>query len=1594
MSKKFAVATGALCALAFFLAGQRPPWAPARPVAASIPGPALRDAALERSIRAAFVHAPLQFEENVGQTDQRVRYVAGGSNFMLFLTPEEAALRLHTPYVREKKPRQLDSEGQGWADAMSATSVVRLRFAGGNPSPRLTGLDPQPGVINYMRGNDPKRWQKNVPHFARVRYEAIYPGVDAVFYGDRRQMEYDFIVAPGADPGAIRMRLEGAASISLTDDGGMEARTPAGIVSVLPPKLYQNLGDNQEYVAGRYVQLGPDEIGFEVDEYDHNQALVIDPPVNVNQRRIQNRARRTGRGPVKRSSPPDSDPPTGGSVGFSTVLGGTADDSIQAIAIGATPGAVFVAGFTDSPDFPQAGGANSPQDPFGASCMGIATPAFPCGDAFVALFNVSVSPPQLVAVTLIGGSGDDVAWGMALDSQDNPYLVGETNSGDFPTTDTGRLPSLPPAGCFTSGTQRPCHHGFLVVLDTNLSSNLIYGTYLAGSDDDAAYAVAIDDFDDAFVTGSAGANFVDAFNQYSGAGDAFVMGIVTCSTDLDDDCSPFDFYSRYIGGTGTDAGLAIDVDSLGNDAYVGGVTYSTDSDSGQFPTTSNALQTVSDDSQNCGPGSRFSCGDGFVAEVGSDGGDLDYLTFIGGSDADQVNGIASKGVNAIYITGQTRSPDFVPVQISENVNDSGPLQDYAGGIDAFVVKFFPVNSTSIGYATFVGGSGDDIGNGIAFDTSGDVFISGSTTSTDLQTFNALQSFSFGNGSTPTAFLSVIDQDGENFLIQTYYGGSFDNAFNSPPSDAATSIALDTVGNIYLAGRTTSYTNTANFFPGLCLVNQPQFTNNDEQAFADYNGFLAIIIPTTSSSPTSAGASACFTPSPQVQTVQFPDTLQGMSSDPQLVTIVMNQGSGTLANTVTFTGPNAADFTELGSDGCGTVGGGGNTCVFNVIFKPTTATLESATMVVTNNSSGLLCSTPTQCTFDLSGQGLTQATATLAPNPLTFAGTTVAGQQNPTFQIATLTNTTTATATPLNISTIALGGTNAADFAIQPSASTCNAGGQVGFDTSCQIAVSFMPQAAGTRSATLTVTDDAVGGAQTINITGTAVPPPAVISVPPLSLLFSGQGIGTMSTAQTVTITNSAATGAASLTVSGLTFTGANPGDFAATGCAAAVAPGGTCVISVTFTPTVAGARSATLQIASNATNGLQTIAVSGTGLAAPTATPSGAVTFPPQAVNSTSVPMNVSLTNSGGSALSITSVALSGGDAADFAVVSNGCGTSLGAGTTCIVSLTFTPPSIATFATSLVFTDALGTQTVAISGTGVAGSAGALTLSAPLFFGAVLVGSTSPAQTVTVTNTGGSQITITGVTTTAGSDFAVTNGCTAPVNPGTSCTVGVTFAPTANGTRTGMLTITYNAPGSPQALSLSGIGATINIAPVAGGTTTLTVTPGDTAQYNLSISGTQGLVVALNLMCSSSAPATLCSVSPASVVLGGPTPPTVLVTVQTNCVTTVQPGGAPARPFGPSPVPPPFAMLWVGSLALLSMLRRWMPQARLMRVAPVLLLLLLVVTWTGCVNNPPPAIPGAPTTPAGTYNITVTASTGAGSGQNITKQLALVLRVI
>jgi len=323
---------------------------------------------------------PLRFEPNEGQTDPQVKFLARGAGFGLFLTPDQAVLTLG---VRRK------------------STSVSMRLAGAKSGAVLTGNDRLPGKSNYFIGNNPAQWHSNVPQFARVRYQSVYPGVDLVYYGKQGQLEYDFEVAPGADPAQVALKFQGADQLSLDSNGDLVLGMNGGEMRLEAPRVYQRVGEERTRVSGKFVLQADRQVGFEIGAYDRSRALVIDPVLT-----------------------------------YSTFLGGSGNESLPHIAVDAGLNA-YVAGTTVSADFPIVASSttvlglqnclNDSAQPTPAlgSCPSPGT----ASDVFIAKFDASGT--VLLFSTYLGGSGDDSAGGVAVDSGLNVIVAGATTSNDL-----------------------------------------------------------------------------------------------------------------------------------------------------------------------------------------------------------------------------------------------------------------------------------------------------------------------------------------------------------------------------------------------------------------------------------------------------------------------------------------------------------------------------------------------------------------------------------------------------------------------------------------------------------------------------------------------------------------------------------------------------------------------------------------------------------------------------------------------------------------------------------------------------------------------------------------------------------------------------------------------------------------------------------------------------------------------------------------------------------------------------------------------------------------------------------------------------------
>ncbi|MGH2499786.1 MAG: SBBP repeat-containing protein [Candidatus Limnocylindria bacterium] len=682
---------------------------PAESVTApSLQAPAIPSAPAPASVSTAYAGLPLAFEPDLGQAGGAFDFVARGRGYTFGIAPSGAVLALRAQDAPAAAGDDLVA-GAIAAHAADRTALVRLELSGARPDARPAGLDELPGTVNYFIGNDPAKWRTGIPTYARVRYESVYPGIDVVYYGNQRELEFDLVVAPGADPRAVAIDVRGAERLAL-QRGEVVIGLAGGELLLRPPHVYQDLDGGRRAIGARYLLLGGHRIGVEVDAYDANAALVIDPIVS-----------------------------------YSTYLGGGGQDFGFAVAVDRL-GNAYVTGTTDSTNFPTTDGA---LDPIGTETV----------DVFVS--KIDASGTALLWSTYLGGSGFDSGHGIAVDLDGNVYLTGDTGSGDFPTTE----------GAYdtTCGTDGTCDGALTDGFATKLTSDgsaLAYSTYLGGSEADNGTAIAVDGSGNAHVTGyTFSVDFpttAEAFQSlHGGAGsDAFVTKLSATGTGL--------VYSTFLGGSGPppedtsltlgDLGRGIAVDATGN-AYVTGST-----DSPDFPTTEGAFQSIHGSEVNADPSGFF---DAFVTKLSPTGGAI-YSTFLGEDRTDHGVNIAVDPLGQAYITGATASFAFPMANAFQGEYNFGS-DAFLTKLNAAGTAV--LYSTYLGGSPQTGNTGFDGANGVAVDARGFATIVGRTDSTDFPTVDPLQA---ANGGSFDAFVSKFDTKASgagSLVFSTYLGGS-------------------------------------------------------------------------------------------------------------------------------------------------------------------------------------------------------------------------------------------------------------------------------------------------------------------------------------------------------------------------------------------------------------------------------------------------------------------------------------------------------------------------------------------------------------------------------------------------------------------------------------------------------------------------------------------------------------------------------------------------------------------------------------------------------------------------------------------------------
>jgi len=663
---------------------------------------------------------PLNFELNQGQTHQRVKFLARSDGYVLFLTATEAVMALDNPAAHRKGKENLDVRDE--EKARPPRSIVRMKLEGANRAPQIEGLEQLPARSNYFAGTDASAWHTNIPNYARVRYAQVYPGIDMVYYGNGRRLEYDFIVAPGSDPELIEIAFGGIKAFEISRMGDVVLYTQQGNMLQSRPAAYQEKDGVTEQVPVDYVAKDARHVGFQLGAYDQSRPLIIDPVLV-----------------------------------YSTYLGGSGFDQGYAIAVDSL-GNSYVTGQTAAIDFPTTSGAFQTKygggDAFiaklnpsgsalvystylsGASGNGIAVDsagnayitgdagplsfpttagAFqtsPVGyDAFVTKLNPAGS--GLVYSARFGGNLDDFSRGIALDVSGNAYITGWTVC-------RSTICTFPTVNAFQPNFAGGNNDAFVTKIDSS-GSSLVYSTYLGGGKvingtEDWGEAIAVDSAGSAYVTGY---TYSPDFPVTAGALDTSRAGLDAFITKFTPDGAAL-VYSTFLGGAGREQGQGIAVDANGN-AYVTGITESFDSPFTSayegFPVTAGAFQTKGNY-------------DAFVTKLNSKGSALVYSTYLGGSGGvDRGWGIALDDAGNVCITGDTSSNNF-PI--------SNAIQATFGGgpTDAFVTKLNAAGSGLV-YSTFLGGSLTDEGRGIACKGT-DVYVTGDTSSFNFPTSNPLQ----------------------------------------------------------------------------------------------------------------------------------------------------------------------------------------------------------------------------------------------------------------------------------------------------------------------------------------------------------------------------------------------------------------------------------------------------------------------------------------------------------------------------------------------------------------------------------------------------------------------------------------------------------------------------------------------------------------------------------------------------------------------------------------------------------------------------------------------------------------------------------------
>ena len=766
--------TGLLLAGLFLICGEAS--------ASTASTPASSDAA--KHVAANYGKIPLSFEPNKGQTEPSVQFLSRGSGYSLFLTPGEVVLNL------ERQQAASASQAPDNKPEAAPVDTLRMKLVGANPHAAVAGVDPQAGVVSYFVGNNPKKWHTGVPTYGKVSYARVYPGVDLVFYGNQRQLEYDFVVAPGADPSRIAWQIDGAKP-TVDADGNLVLTAANGPAGFKRPVVYQMDGDRKIAVDGAFDVAG-ERISFRLGSYDRAKPLVIDPVLT-----------------------------------YASYLGGSGFDAIYGLALD-SEGSIYVTGLTHSSDFPVQGQYES----------------FPTkadsrwSTAFVTKFSPDGS--SLVYSTYLGGSDSDQGNSIALDSSNEAYVAGTTYSNDFPMANAYQTYCAPGPynGNSNDITERNGCGSYNSAFITKLNSTgtaLLYSTFFGGQGNTAGNAIAVDAAGRAYIAGNvtgggcnyqSGTGILIPYTCFPTTAGAILTGVgMNGSGDTNAFVAVFDptgadlLYSTALGDTLQSVGqqdpTCQDPHTNGDGlCYIGAPTYGsgiTVDGSGNFylvgntdamflPTTAGVVQPTTGPASPTGWDYDRTDGGyayrGYIAKfnpvTAAGGASQAYTTYLGGLTqtgvSDAVTSIVTDSQGYAYVTGTAESSDF---PTTTGAYQTACQRDWgnpgAPCNSGFTAKLNPTG-TILEWSTFLGGTpgtgAQAFANSIKLDGNGNVYVAGTVQNMGSMVWlNPVEDTSTGNGD---SFVAELDPTGSNLLFAT-------------PLHIASEagLAVDAAGNMYL-----------------------------------------------------------------------------------------------------------------------------------------------------------------------------------------------------------------------------------------------------------------------------------------------------------------------------------------------------------------------------------------------------------------------------------------------------------------------------------------------------------------------------------------------------------------------------------------------------------------------------------------------------------------------------------------------------------------------------------------------------------------------------------------------------------------------------